>query len=130
MTKRITSRKAKNVYGDWEVVTLNPGGFRFSFPWKFVFLDNILRFVLIKGKMYSLIVDDPMLGVLINYGHISPKKLIQDVYDAIQYGEYELHRIKELGRLKYLPAALYRSLDIDGTPLLENKGLPGRNKRR
>ena len=130
MVKTITSRKAKNVYGNWEVVTLNPGGFRFSFPWKFVFLDNKLRYVLINGKMYSLKVDDSMLDTLINYGYISPKKLIQDVYRAIQYGEYELLRIKELGRLKFLPAALYRSLDIDGAPLLEYKELPGRNKRR
>lgn len=130
MVQIITSRKAKNRYGDWEVVTLNPGGFRFSFPWKFVFIDNKLGYVLIKGTMYSLIVDDPMLSILIEYGHISPKKLIRYVYRAIEYGEYELHRIKELGRLKFLPAALYRSLDIEGTPLLENKELPGRNKRR
>ena len=127
MTIKITSRKAKNSYGDWEVFTISgmsAGLYQTRPPWKIVFLNNRLERVIIRGDIYFIVFTNPKLEEsTIDRSH-TPKQLIKSVVHAIEYDGWELFRLNSLEMLRYMPAALFRSLGIVGAPLLELKYKP------
>lgn len=144
MTIKITSRKAKNNYGDWEVVTVSSDGkvkykpyqdgkpfngeYRFNDPWKFVFYKNRLRYVVWeKGSLF--IIDVPYLVL---HSSMPAKKQVQQMipYITDYLDNVILYRMNDLGLLKYAPVALIKTLGITGAPMWEINGLPGSNKRR
>lgn len=128
MTTRIVSKKAKNSYGVWDVITVSKGGdFWFSSPWKFVFMDNRLRYVIIDGDIFLLTVWNLELD-----SRMPPIKQVKNIIPAINFNPdgFELLRMNDLGVLKYAPATLFRTLGIVGAPMLAINKMPGRNKRR
>lgn len=134
MTIKITSRKAKNSHGDWEVFTVSniPSGIygRVRSPWKLVFRDNRLERVIINGDIFFIrFANSKLEDSTLDQRH-TPKQLINSIVQAIEYEDWELFRLNDLEMLKYMPAALFRSLGIVGAPMWEINGLPGSNKRR
>ena len=134
MTIKITSRKAKNSYGDWEVFTVSniPSGIygRVRSPWKIVFRDNRLERVIINGDLFFIrFANSKLEDSTLDQRH-TPKQLINSIVQAIEYEDWELYRLNDLEMLKYMPSALLKSLKIVGAPMWEINGLPGSNKRR
>lgn len=134
MAIKITSRKAKNSHGDWEVFTVSniPSGIygRVRSPWKIVFRDNRLERVIINGDLFFIrFANSKLEDSTLDQRH-TPKQLINSIVQAIEYEDWELYRLNDLEMLKYMPSALFRSLGIVGAPMWEINGLPGSNKRR
>lgn len=98
MATRIVSKKAKNSYGVWDVITVSKGGdFWFSSPWKFVFMDNRLRYVIIDGDIFLLTVWNLELD-----SRMPPIKQVKNIIPAINFNPdgFELLRMNDLGVLK------------------------------
>jgi hypothetical protein len=134
MTIKITSRKGKNWYGDWEVFTVSniPSSIygRVRSPWKIVFWDNRLVRVIINGDLFFIRFANSKLEDSILDRRNTPKQLINSIVQAIEYENWELYRLNDLEMLKYMPSALLKSLKIVGAPMWAINGLPGSNKRR
>jgi len=134
MTIKITSRKGKNWYGDWEVFTVSniPSSIygRVRSPWKLVFRDNRLVRVIINGDIFFIrFANSKLKESTLDQRH-TPKQLINSIVQAIEYEDWELYRLNDLEMLKYMPSALFKSLKIVGAPMWEINGLPGSNKKR
>ena len=134
MTVKITSRKAKNSYGDWEVFTVSniPSGIygKVRSPWKLVFLNNRLERVIIKGDLFFIVFADPKLEESTIDKRHTPKQLIKSVVNGIEFGGWELFRLNTLEMLKYMPSTMLKSLGITGAPMWEINGVPWSSKRK
>ena len=113
MTIKITSRKAKNTYGDWEVVTVSNGDNRFTVPWKFVFKNNGLEYVVIDKYLYILYIPS-----LKSNPRKSAIKQVESIIPIINYqDDYELLRLNDPGDLRVAPLTLLKSLGILDTTM-------------